>query len=197
MLYPRTLAFWTQCLSLAVLTWLLQVTNSGVRRLWCYNASWSPPPTAVSVGSYNCHGNGIPIFQKHQSGDEEYFSDSTTIHTHMLLHTSSVHSGSGRYFRVGGVNEEWVCKHAWTRESGGMLPRKMRFSEITSNAIIGLKTLLQLPFHKHFERMWLVVLIRILVWLVVQIQLFINCTQLQGFHIESNTCELDVCDNYV
>ena len=61
-LYPRTLAFWPQRLSLVVLTWLLQVTNSGVRRLWCYNASWSPPLTAISVRSYDCHGNGVSIF---------------------------------------------------------------------------------------------------------------------------------------
>ena len=61
-LYPRTLAFWPQCLSLAIITWLLQVTNSGVRRRWCYIASWSPPLTAISVRSYDCHGNGVPIF---------------------------------------------------------------------------------------------------------------------------------------
>ena len=115
----------------------------------------------------------------------------------MLLYTSSVHSGSGRYFRVGGVNEEWVCKHAWTRESGGMLPRKMRCSEITSNAII---TLLQFPFHKILSahdlqylmqifswQTWLVLLIQILVWLVVKIQLFINWRQVQGFPTDSHT----------
>ena len=39
-----------------------------------------------------------------------------------------------------------------------MLPQRMRCCEITSSAIIGLKTLLQFPFHKHFERTWFVVL---------------------------------------
>ena len=34
--------------------------------------------------------------------------DSNT-HSHMLIYTLSVHSDSGRYFRVGGLNQECVC----------------------------------------------------------------------------------------
>ena len=93
---PCTLAFWTQCLSLAVLnvattgdqklmlgskglatrlpcpmilaltlsiavlTWLLQEINTGVRKLLPYLA-WSPPLTAISVHGYDCHVDGVQI----------------------------------------------------------------------------------------------------------------------------------------
>ena len=66
----------------------------------------------------------------------------------------------------------------------GMLPQRMRCCGITSSAIIGLKTLLQFPFHKHFERTWLIVLDTDS---CVTCRLFINYIQLQGFPIDSHT----------
>ena len=65
-----------------------------------------------------------------------------------------------------------------------MLPQRMRCSEITSSAIIGLKTLLQFAIHKHFERTWLIVLDTDS---CVTCRFFINYTQLQGFPIDSHT----------
>ena len=86
--------------------------------------------------------------------------------------------------------EEWLKNEcASVHELGSMGACSLRKWDALRSLpmlLLGLKRCYNL-FHKHFEHTWLVVLIRILVWVVVQIQPFINCMQLQGFPIDFHT----------
>ena len=89
-------------------------------------------------------------------GDEEHFSDSTIAKEQYTLTRVSIQiiSTPCQWKIIESARtKRWVCaEHTWTRESGGSSSLKIRYSEITCNAIIGLKIMPEFQFHKHFVR---------------------------------------------
>ena len=71
---------------------------------------------------------------------DEHFSDSTITTqqytpTHVAIHIINT-QWQWKILQSGRSEWRMSVQACWTRESGGMLPRRMRYSEITSNAII-------------------------------------------------------------